>query len=172
MEFAEQTAHKYAKLREGYTSKKINLISLGQARANALNFPWESYTPPRPRQTGIIRFHNYSLAEIRNYIDWTFYFFSWDINGRYPAILNDPVKGPEATRLYRESNLLLDEIVGNNLLRASGVVGLFPASSHGDDIVVYADEARTEMLTTLCQLRNQEEKEEGVPTLSFRFHCT
>lgn len=165
MEFAEQTAHKYARLREGYTSKKINLISLGQARANALNFPWEHYTPPRPRQTGIIRFHNYSLAEIRNYIDWTFYFFSWDINGRYPAILDDPVKGPEAARLYREANLLLDEIVENNLLRASGVVGLFPASSHGDDIVVYADEARTERLTTLYQLRNQEEKEEGVPNL-------
>jgi 5-methyltetrahydrofolate--homocysteine methyltransferase len=152
-------------LRENYSARNVSLISLDDARRNALKLDWSSYNPPIPEQAGIIRFDDYSLAEIRKYIDWTFYFFAWDINGKYPEIFNDPLKGAEATRLYDEANVLLDEIVDGKILKASGVAGIFPASSKGDDIQVYSDESRKQVLTRFHQLRNQEQKDDGVPNL-------
>ncbi|MGE0078679.1 MAG: methionine synthase [Bacteroidales bacterium] len=164
--YIAQVKQNYIKLRENYSARNISLISLDDARQNSLKLSWRSYNPAVPTQTGIVRFDNYSLEEIRKYIDWTFYFFAWDITGRYPDIFNDPVKGTEAKRLYDEANILLDEIVSENLLRASGVVGIFPASSDGDDILIYADEDRKEIVSKFYQFRNQEKKEDGIPNLS------
>lgn len=163
--YINQVKDNYAKLRETYSARNISLISVDDARRNSLKLNWNAYNPPVPRQTGIIRFDDYSLKEIREYIDWTFYFFSWDINGKYPEIFNDPLKGAEAKRLFDEANALLDEIVEGKLLKASGVVGVFPAAASGDDIFIFSDETRKEIMSKFFQLRNQEKKDDGVPNL-------
>lgn len=163
--YINQVKENYAKLRENYSARNVSLVSLDEARQNSLKFDWNSYNPAVPRQTGIIRFDDYSLAEIRKYIDWTFYFFAWDINGKYPEIFNDPLKGAEAKRLHAEANALLDEIVNGKLLKASGVVGIFPAFASSDDILIYSDELRKNISSKFPQLRNQEKKDDGVPNL-------
>lgn len=163
--YINQVKDNYEKLRENYSARNISLISLDDARSNSLNFDWNSYNPPVPKQTGVIRFDNYSLAEIRKYIDWTFYFFAWDINGKYPEIFNDPLKGAEAKRLFDEANALLDEIVAEKLLKASGVVGIFPAATNDDDVHIYSDESRKCIVSKFPQLRNQEKKDDGLPNL-------
>ncbi len=152
-------------LRDGYKGYSIPTISFEQARENSFKTDWSTYNPPRPKKTGIITFDDYPLDEIRKYIDWTFFFFSWDINGKYPAIFSDPVKGKEARKLYDDANRLLDEIIKKNLLKAKGVVGILPASSDGEDILVYQDENRDKIVSTIPQLRNQEQKKDDSPNL-------
>lgn len=163
--YIKHIKEKYSKLRSDYTGRRPALVSLEAARKNSFDFPWESYIPPKPAKTGVIDFSNFPLDEIREYIDWTFFFFSWDISGKYPDIFNDPVKGAEVKRLYGEANEMLDEIIKGKLLKASGVVGIFPAASNGDDIEIYADETRDKTLAVIPQLRNQEKKDDGSPNL-------
>ncbi|MCB8964424.1 MAG: methionine synthase [Bacteroidales bacterium] len=163
--YINQIKENYATLRETYSARNITLISLDDARRNSLKLDWSTYNPPVPKQTGIIRFDDYSLREIRNYIDWRFYFFAWDIKGKYPDIFSDPIKGAEAKRLYDEANAMLNEIIDGKLLKASGVVGIFPAAANGDDIFIYSDESRAVIQSRFPQLRNQEKKDDGVPNL-------
>ncbi|HCT31012.1 MAG TPA: methionine synthase, partial [Bacteroidales bacterium] len=156
----------YSVLRDNYKGNSIPYITIEEARKNALKLDWISYNPPKPNKTGIIDFYNYSLEEIREYIDWTFFFLSWDINGKFPVIFTDPVKGKEARKLYDDANVLLDKIVSEKLLKANGFAGIFPASSQGDDIILYNDESRSSILTVIPQLRNQEQKEANGLNLS------
>jgi 5-methyltetrahydrofolate--homocysteine methyltransferase len=106
------------------------------------------------------------LSEIRNYIDWTFFFHSWKINGKYPKIFEDPLKGEEAKKLFDDANLLLDRIVSEKMVMAKGVIGFYPANSIGEDVELYTDDSRSSTLVTLRFLRNQQKKEEGIPNLS------
>jgi 5-methyltetrahydrofolate--homocysteine methyltransferase len=154
---ASRTKTSYAEIRRAHEGKAQKLIPIGQARANSYRTDWANYSPPAPNATGIKRFNDYPLDAIRQYIDWTFFFYSWDINGKYPAIFADPVKGPEARKLYDDANALLDQIVSQKQLRANGVAAILPASADGDDIVVYAEDRRR-VLASVPQLRNQEQK--------------
>jgi len=157
---------KYLGIRNNYDKKASHTyVPLADARKNKLALEWDPKRIFRPQFTGTKVFFDYSLEEIASYIDWTFFFHAWKMNGKYPAILTDPVKGAEATRLFNDAQKLLREITGKNMLIARGVVGLFPCNANGDDIEVYEDESGKKILTTFRFLRNQQLKEPGQPNL-------
>ena len=113
------------------------------------------------------RLHDYPLAELRDYIDWQPFFTAWEMRGRFPDLLHNPTSGEAARRLFADARAMLDRIVDEKWLRASGVFGLFPANQvEGDDIEVYTDESRRHVRTTLHQLRQQTEGREGSPRKS------
>jgi 5-methyltetrahydrofolate--homocysteine methyltransferase len=165
--FVKDIRREFEELRTQYAASKskTSYLSLEEARANKLKVDWQCTSIYRPKQSGIINLNNYPLEEIREYISWVFFFIVWQIKGKYPDLLQDPVKGKEATRLLEDAQQLLDEIIQKKLLTANGVVGIFPANSVGDDIEVYADENRSKILTVFHNLRNQAKKEDGLPNL-------
>lgn len=135
-------------------------ISFAEARKNRY-FPDENYVPETPASIGIKRINDFPLAELRDYIDWTFFFHAWKINGKYPQIFNDELKGKEAKKLFDEANLMLDHIINGKLLAANGVFGIFEAASNDENVVIQ-HEGKPVMLSFL---RNQELKAENVPNL-------
>ncbi len=155
----------YDALRARHAAKKDDrpIVPLEVARERRTPIVWEGYTPPAPRQPGVHTFTDYPLAELRSYIDWSPFFASWELRGRFPDILHNPATSEAARRLWDDAQRMLDTIVEEGWLRASGTVGLFPANAVGDDVVVWTDEERTEPLTTLHHLRQQGEHREGVP---------
>src|SRR5690606_24348500 len=110
--------------------------SLAAARQNKFAIDWKNYTPPEPTFTGERALSHYPLAELARYIDWTPFFQAWELSGRYPKILTDPVVGEAASALYRDATALLSTIIQENLLQAEAVFGFYPAASVGDDVVV------------------------------------
>lgn len=137
-------------------------LTLEQARANKLELDWRNYTPPKPNFVGIKTFDNYSLEEISDYIDWTPFFQSWQLAGKFPAILDDEVVGVEAKKLYHDAQSMLRQIIDGQWLTARAVIGIFPANAiDDDDIHLYTDESRTTVLTTLRNLRQQNVKAAG-----------
>jgi len=129
--------------------------SLAEARANKLTPNWKEYTPPKPTFTGVKTFRDYDLATLAPYIDWTPFFTSWELHGKYPAILDDKVVGEPARELFADAQAMLKRIIDEKLLTAHGVVGFWPSQADGDDIVLYKDENRTEELARLHGLRQQ-----------------
>ena len=167
--YAERIAAQYEEVRQKHAGRRsgVKLSTVEQARANRTKIEWEGYTPPKPNVLGVKVFDNYPLEEIRNYIDWTFFFHAWQMKGSYPKILDDPDKGTEARRLLEDGQALLDRIIAEKLLKARAVIGLFPANAlPNDDIEIYADEARNEVLTEFHFLRQQREKPPGRPNRS------
>ncbi len=165
-DFTGAIKKKYEGIRSTYDKKAdYSYVSLAAARKNNLKPDWESTKIYRPQFIGNKMFFDYPLDEIAKYIDWTFFFHAWKLNGRYPAILTDPVKGTEATKLFNDAKQLLDEITGKKMLIARGVIGLYPCNSTGDDIEVYSDETCAKLITTFRFLRNQQLKEPGQPNL-------
>ena len=146
--FLEGVRGEYAELRERHAARgeRTTLLSLEEARRRKVHGDWEAYEPPRPGEPGGARFDPVPLEELVPWIDWTPFFQAWELRGaKYPDILDDPAMGTEARKLLDDARRLLDRIVEEELLTAQAVVGLFPASSEGDDdVVVWADEARTE----------------------------
>ncbi len=164
--YAQQIAAEYDEVRAKHAGRRsaTRLTTLEKARANKTKIAWKGYVPPKPNFLGVKAFDDYPLEEIRQYIDWTPFFHSWQMKASYPKILQDPEKGPEARKLFEDAQALLDRIVAENWLRARAVVGLFPANSlPNDDVEVYADESRSEVLTTLRFLRQQKAKSPGRP---------
>jgi 5-methyltetrahydrofolate--homocysteine methyltransferase len=158
---------KYASLREEYQGKSdYTYISIQEARKNRLKFDWSGYRPFKPLKTGNLVFYDYPLQDLVPFIDWTFFFNAWRMSGKYPAILEDPVKGPEAKKLFADAQKLLREITDKKMILAKGIVGLWPCNAIGDDVEVYSDESRSSVLTTLRFLRNQQQKEAPAPNLS------
>ncbi len=166
--FVENIKTEYHKAREDYQLQKAatTYIPIDAARNNAMKISWDKNIPPKPAFTGVKVLNNYPLSEIRECIDWTFFFHSWKLSGKYPAILTDPIKGEEATKLFNDAQKMLDEIVAKNKLTANAVLAIYPANSIKEDVNVYEDETRGKALATLHFLRNQQEKEKGVPNLS------
>lgn len=164
----EATQKDYAALRERHAQKNERpMLTLEKARANRTPIEWDGYTPPVPAQgVGIRDFHDYDLAELREYIDWQPFFNAWEMKGRFPDILNNPASGEAARKLYDDAQEMLDTLIKEKWLRANGVIGFFPANAVGDDIEVYTDETRTEVLATLRNLRQQGEHRDGVPNRS------
>ncbi|HEU5284485.1 MAG TPA: vitamin B12 dependent-methionine synthase activation domain-containing protein, partial [Burkholderiales bacterium] len=128
---------------------------IGEARRHGLQTDWTSYHPPTPRAPGINVLRDYPLGEVVPFIDWTPFFQTWELAGRYPRILQDKVVGEAARNLFADAQAMLERIVREKWLQANGVVGLFPAHSAGDDIEVYADEARAQPIATFHFLRQQ-----------------
>ncbi|MGV0798445.1 methionine synthase, partial [Mycolicibacterium elephantis] len=164
----EETAKDYAALRERHAQKNERpMLTLEKARANRTPIDWDGYTPPVPAQgTGIWDFHDYDLAELREYIDWQPFFNAWEMKGRFPDILNNPATGETARKLYDDAQTMLDTLIKEKWLTANGVIGFFPANAVGDDIEVYTDDTRTEVLATLHNLRQQGEHRQGIPNRS------
>ena len=158
-----ETRADYVKVREQFARGQSNRAraTLTEARANGFKADWTSYEPPKPSFTGTRTFVSYDLAELVRHIDWTPFFASWELFGRFPQILEDDVVGKAATDLYRDAQVMLGKIVAEKWFEARGVVGFWPAQAQGDDVVVYTDETRTTELTRLHSLRQQMSKGEG-----------
>ncbi|MBS62513.1 methionine synthase [Salinisphaera sp.] len=178
----------YDKLRERHANKrKDKFLTLADARANAVALDWDNYTPPRPAlpetteyalreappyitgdssdESGVYVFDDFPLEKLVDTIDWTPFFLSWEMRGRYPDILNDPHKGPEARKLFDEAQAMLKRIVDEKWLTAKAVAGIFPAHRVDDDIHVLSDD-RSQTVHVLHNLRQQTEHREGVPNRS------
>ncbi len=164
----EATEKDYASLRERHSQKNDRpMLTLEKARANRTPVEWDGYTPPVPAQgLGVRTFSDYDLAELREYIDWQPFFNAWEMKGRFPDILNNPASGEAARKLYDDAQEMLDTAIEEKWLTANGVIGFFPANAVGDDIEVYTDETRTEVLARLHNLRQQGEHRDGVPNRS------
>ncbi len=164
--FILSTKDDYARIREQRAGRQSTkrYRTLKDARKNKTQIDWANYTPPKPKFLGVKVFDDYSIEELTNYIDWTPFFQSWQLAGKFPAILEDEVVGKEAQKLYNDARSMLRRIIDGNWLQAKAVIGLFPANAvHDDDIEVYEDEGRSEPKVVLRNLRQQNEKAPGLP---------
>lgn len=160
--YIAQIKNEYHEMRERRETmmKETSFLTLAQARANKYKIQWEDYSPPKPAFTGIKTFENYPITELVQYIDWLFFFKIWELKGRFPDILDDPKIGKEATKLYNDAKAMLKRIQTEKLLEARAVAGFFPANTvNDDDIEVYSDETRKEVLTVIHTLRRQDSRE-------------
>ncbi|WP_199457558.1 MULTISPECIES: methionine synthase [unclassified Marinobacter] len=166
--FVEAARTEYDEIRERRKNRgdRTKLVSLKEARARAPEIDFENYQPPEPAFTGVRAFEDYDLNELVEYIDWTPFFVSWDIAGKYPAIFDDPKRGEAARNLFDDAQKLLTQMIDEKRIRARGVIGFWPANRRGDDIVVYTDDTRTKELTVLHHLRQQDEKAPGKPMMA------
>ncbi|AMD45545.1 methionine synthase [Bordetella holmesii] len=162
--YLDELAQEYEDVRRRHTNRKATpLMPLAEARAARPQIDWAHYTPPRPKFIGRRTFKSYDLAEIARYIDWGPFFMTWSLFGAFPAILDDKVVGEQARKVFAEGQAMLKRIVEGRWLTANGVVGFYPANRINDeDIEVYRDESRSEVLFTYRNLRQQGVKREGV----------
>jgi 5-methyltetrahydrofolate--homocysteine methyltransferase len=155
--YAADIKAEYTKMREAHArqqqSKKRQSIAV--ARDNKVKIDWRAHTPEKPRTMGLTTFEDYDLAELTRTIDWTPFFQTWELAGTYPAILDDAVVGKTARNLYTDAQAMLQRLVGEKWLTAKAVIGFWPANSTGDDIELYSDAGRKQVLTTLHSLRQQ-----------------
>ncbi len=163
--FISETRRSYARIREqrkSNTSTK-KYVSIEEARRKKLSLNWSNYTPPVPEVLGVEVLENYDIEDLAKYIDWTPFFSSWQLKGKYPAILKDEIVGEEASKLLGDAKTMLQQIISGKWLTAKGVVGFFPANADGDEVVVYGDESRTTENYRITNLRQQRKKAEGLP---------
>ncbi len=159
----------YEKVREGFMSrsKRKEFLSLAEARNNRLKIDWDTVKISKPNFEGIQVFEDFDLNKLIDYIDWTPFFRSWELAGKYPAILTDEIIGLEATNLFNDAKILLTKIVNEKLLTAKAVFGIFPANSvNDDDIEIYADSDRKKVNQRFITLRQQLKKKEGIPNIA------
>ena len=159
--FQDNVRKEYVKIRDAYLKGETNKtrLSLQAARDNRFKIDWSGYTPPKPKQAGVRAFKSYKLAELVPYIDWTPFFQTWELVGKYPRIFQDNVVGPEAKKLFDDAQAMLKRLVAEKWLTANAVVGFWPANATGDDIALYDDESRAAPLATLHTLRQQMARE-------------
>jgi 5-methyltetrahydrofolate--homocysteine methyltransferase len=164
--YGAELASLHERLREAHLEKSeaARRLSLDDARGRAPRLDFVSYTPPEPRVKGIVEFRP-GLGELVPYIDWGFFFYEWSMKKPYPEILDDPDLGPEAKKLQREAREMLERIEAEGLVSAAGLCAILPASSSGDDMVVYTDESRSSERFRIPFLRQQRVKEDGSPHL-------
>ena len=162
--YLDEIKSEYDDVRRRHANRKATpLLPLSDARKTRPAIDWSAYTPPRPKFIGRRTFKNYDLADIARYIDWTPLFQTWSLFGQFPAILEDKVVGEQAKKVYEDAQAMLRKIIDNRWLTANGVVGFYPANSvNEEDIEIYTDETRSEVLFTWRNLRQQGAKREGV----------
>ena len=164
--FAQGIREEYEKVREQHKGrqKKQKWLKIEDARANRPPIDWTNYEPPAPRQPGIHTLNDYPLERLVDYIDWSPFFHAWEMPGSYPKILDDPKLGEQARKLHADATALLERMVAEKWVRASGVFGLFPANTiNDDDTALFTDESRSKELIVLHHLRQQNEKPAGRP---------
>ncbi|CAE7815563.1 metH, partial [Symbiodinium microadriaticum] len=151
----------YEELAENHQSRQEEKahVSHSDAQLNAPKIDWTSYTPPKPTFLGTRSFNDFDLAEIRKYIDWTPFFSTWMLKGKFPNILENPTVGKEASKLYDDANAMLDEIITSKSLTARGVIGFYKANSDGDDIIL------SDSGDVCHHFRQQGKKGSGIPNL-------
>jgi 5-methyltetrahydrofolate--homocysteine methyltransferase len=167
--FISKYKQEYEQLREDHLKRKSEkkLIAIDEARNNRLKIDWTNAKIVKPKNSGVSVLKNYPLEKLIAYIDWTPFFLTWELKGKYPAIFNNPSHGTEARKLFNDANVLLDKIIKDKLLIANGVAGIFPANSVGmDDIEIYTDENRNGVKRVLHTLRQQAKKNSGEPNFA------
>ena len=164
-DFIKNTKEEYEKAREAHLNKRSDkrFVSIDEARNSRLQINLNGSIPPKPTFTGTKVFESFPLEELVPYIDWTPFFHTWELRGSYPKIFDDKYVGTEAKKLFDDAQVLLNRIIKEKLLRANAVIGFWPANSIGDDIELYTDESRKQVLTTIHTLRQQAEKVKGEP---------
>jgi 5-methyltetrahydrofolate--homocysteine methyltransferase len=162
--FIQSVREEYAEIRRFQEQRKPKeYLSISDARKNI--FKSSHLQILKPRFTGVKQFIDFPLGILREYIDWTFFFLTWEMKGTFPKILDDPAQGEAARKLFAEANEMLDEIIDQKMLQANGVAGIWPAASEMDDVILYTDEERKTVLERFYFLRQQEKKKEGSPNL-------
>ena len=166
-----RTEYEAIRVQRGNRKSAKEYLSIRKARENKVNINWSSYTPTVPNVlkegNGMVKFLDYSLEELATYIDWTPFFQSWQMVGKYPAILQDEVVGVECTKLFNDAQAMLKKIIAEKWFTSRAVLGFFPANSvDDDDIEVYTDESRTKVAYRLHNLRQQVKKAPGQPNIS------
>lgn len=173
-DYAANIRSEYVKAREAHNrgqSKKARL-TLKEARDNPWTTDWDNYTPPKPTFLGTKTLKDYPLSELRDFIDWTPFFATWELKGRYPAILENDRYGEAARDLFRDANAMLDTMIAEKWVKANAVYGFWPAGQTGDDVAVFADETRDEQTATFHGLRQQISKgSNGKPNYSISDFC-
>jgi 5-methyltetrahydrofolate--homocysteine methyltransferase len=164
--FVAQHRADYETVRRAHAGGRAKLVTIEAARANRTPITWRAQDIAVPRRTGVHVLPDVPLATLREYIDWTPFFHTWELKGVYPRIFTHEKYGEEAKKIFAEANALLDEIVAKKLLTARGVYGLFPANSVGDDVVLYGDESRRASVATFHFLRQQAASEKDGPNRS------
>ncbi len=162
--FSKSIKEEYQLLSENHAARnqQKTFASLADARLKKTPIDWTDYIPPKPTFLGTKVMDDVDLNEIRNFIDWTPFFHTWELKGSYPRIFKHPDYGQEAKKLFDEAQVLLNKIIDQKLIKAKGVVGFYPANSNNDDIILYTDDSRTEILETIYTLRQQAQKAEGL----------
>jgi 5-methyltetrahydrofolate--homocysteine methyltransferase len=166
--FVNELKSEYTRVREHHEKHRgaKQLLSIEAARENALKIDFKQEDCFAPKKLGITQFNNYPLEELVPYIDWTPFFQTWELHGRYPNILQDEIVGKEATKLFADAQEMLNKIVTEKWLEAKAVVGLFPANAIGDDIEIYSSDERTEVVNVQHSLRQQTKKAAGQPNIA------
>ena len=161
--FVDGIDEDYARIREAHASRQRAgaRVSLSKARANRAPITWNGYRPVRPAAIGLTVFADYDLAELTSRIDWKPFFSAWEMNGRFPDILDDAKLGEAARSLYADARAILQRMVGERWVRARGVIGFWPANARGDDIELYADDDRGAVRATVHTLRQQVARDRG-----------
>jgi 5-methyltetrahydrofolate--homocysteine methyltransferase len=164
-DYVANVKREYEEVRQRHAGRKSQtpMHALAAARQNAFHGDWKDYVPPKPAFLGVRAFDHYPLAELARFIDWSPFFQTWELAGSYPKILDDAVVGEHARNLFQDAKAMLELIVEQDWLQACGVIGFFPANSRGDDIVLYTDDSRSEVLTVIHHLRQQHVKPPGQP---------
>ena len=166
-QYCQELKAEYEQIREKRKhGKQVQLLSLDEARANRWQSGDTDYRPVQPNVLGLQTFRDYPLKDIAKLIDWSPFFHTWELRGKYPSILKNPVVGEQARLLFDDAQRMLADIIENKRLQAHGVMGLFPANSVGDDIEIYSDEARSESISTIHCLRQQHKKGKGKANFS------
>ncbi len=162
-EFIDKIREEYEQVRERHKGRRAKTKQHPLSAARANKYTWSDYQPVKPKKLGIEVIDNFPLETLVWYIDWSPFFQTWELAGRYPDILDDKVVGEQARILFEDAQEMLKKIVEEEWLQARAVIGFFPANSDGDDIILYTDDSRTEVLEVLHHLRQQNIKAPGRP---------
>jgi len=162
-EYVDGVRAEYKKVADAHARSEAEKqrLPLAKARANAHKVDWSTYAPPKPSFTGVKVFENWDLRELSRYIDWTPFFQTWELKGRYPRILEDEAQGPAARQLFEDAQAMLTKIITEKWFAPRGVIGFWPANAVGDDIRLFTDEGRSQELATFFTLRQQLTKRDG-----------
>ncbi|MFT4614811.1 MAG: 5-methyltetrahydrofolate--homocysteine methyltransferase [Bacteroidia bacterium] len=167
--YVDDLAKEYVVVRERVANRKPthNRLTYAKAAANCIALDWDNYTPPIPAFIGTRVYEDFPLADLVDTIDWTPFFLTWELRGKYPAIFDDDIVGEQARELFDDAQAMLNQLVDEKLLTASATIGFWPAARIGsDDVAVYANEERAEQIATLHHMRQQNKQAEGKPNAS------
>jgi 5-methyltetrahydrofolate--homocysteine methyltransferase len=167
-DYIETVRAEYRKVADAHARAELDKqrLPLARARANAQKLDWSNYDPPKPTFTGTRSFATYDVAELVDYIDWTPFFQTWELKGRYPALLDDPAQGETARRLFDDARDMLARIVEEHWFNPKAMIGFWPANADGDDIRLFVGESRGKTLAVLHTLRQQLLRRDGRPNLA------
>jgi 5-methyltetrahydrofolate--homocysteine methyltransferase len=166
--FVDTVRAEYKKVADAHARSEADKqrLPLAKARANAHKIDWSSYQPPKPTFLGTRVFDGWDLADLARYIDWTPFFQTWELKGRYPKILEDEAQGPAARQLFEDAQAMLKQIIAEKWFAPKGVIGFWPANAVGDDIRLFADDSRSREIATFFTLRQQLAKRDGRPNVA------